>query len=149
MPPISRIEDRCQARKCVRLRKALHACHADVLEAYKTAVSAVVKFSDSANLEKYYDVYDMSDFDIADAMSGYSEDEFDDKESLRTLKILAARFGALRKVFLCALLALDAMGDGKDLLPWTTAAEALRSLNTTTRAAYERLRSILSEAECE
>lgn len=101
------------------------------------------------DLEKYYDIYDISDFDMSDALLGYSEEEFDDAESLRTLKILAARFNTVRKLFLSALLALDANGDANDLLRWTTAVEALRSLNSCTRRGYERLRTVLGEEESE
>lgn len=50
-------------------------------------------------------------------------------------------------MFLCALLALNASGDSSDLLRWTTAVEAIRLLNATTRRAYERLGSILGEEE--
>nr|XP_036585712.1 proliferating cell nuclear antigen [Colletotrichum truncatum]KAF6795763.1 proliferating cell nuclear antigen [Colletotrichum truncatum] len=147
LPPISRIEDRSQTRKCVRLRKALRTCLADVIPAYDQTVLVVKGFSEQLDLEKYYDIYDISDFDMSDAKQGFQENEFDDPESLRTLKILAARFHTIRKMFLCALLALDANGDSSDLLRWTTTVEALRTLNSVTQKAYERLRRLLSEEE--
>ncbi|KAF6798843.1 proliferating cell nuclear antigen [Colletotrichum sojae] len=147
LPPISRIEDRSQTRKCVRLRKALRACFADVIPAYHQTMLVVKGFSEQLDLEKYYDIYDISDFDMSDAKQGYQENEFDDTESLRTLKILAARFHTIRKMFLCALLALDASGDSNDLLRWTTIVEAVRTLNTATQTAFERLRRLLSEEE--
>ncbi|KAI8231973.1 hypothetical protein K4K57_006049 [Colletotrichum sp. SAR 10_99] len=147
LPPISRIEDRSQTRKCVRLRKALKACFADVIPAYDQTMLVVKGFSEQLDLEKYYDIYDISDFDMSDAKLGFKENEFDDPESLRTLKILAARFHTIRKMFLCALLALDASGDSSDLLRWTTTVEAVRTLNTVTQTAFERLRRLLSEEE--
>ncbi|CAM1506729.1 Fc.00g063700.m01.CDS01 [Cosmosporella sp. VM-42] len=147
LPPISRIEDRAQSRKCIRLRKALKNCFVGVLPAYNQVCTVVKGFSEQTDLEKYYDIYDISDFDMSDALRGWSGEEFDDAESLRTLKILAARFYTVRKLFLCALLALDASGDANDLLRWTTAVEALRTLNDSTSAVYDRLRSILSEEE--
>ncbi|KAI8174260.1 Proliferating cell nuclear antigen [Colletotrichum sp. SAR 10_75] len=147
LPPISRIEDRSQTRKCVRLRKALKACFADVIPAYDQTMLVVKGFSEQLDLEKYYDIYDISDFDMSDAKVGFKENEFDDPESLRTLKILAARFHTIRKMFLCALLALDASGDSSDLLRWTTTVEAVRTLNTVTQTAFERLRRLLSEEE--
>lgn len=105
-------------------------------------------FSEQTELEKYYDMYDINDLDMSDALQGFTEGEFDDAESLRTLKILAARFHTTRKMLLCALLALDANGEGSDLLRWTTAVEVLRNLNETTQAAFQKLQGILSEAEC-
>ncbi|KND89537.1 hypothetical protein TOPH_05843 [Tolypocladium ophioglossoides CBS 100239] len=147
LPPISRLEDRNQSRKCVRLRKALKNSFGDVLTKYNQVSSVVKGFSEQTELEKYYDMYDISDFDISDAFRGFSQAEFEDPESLRTLKILAARFHTTRKMLLCALLALDASGEGADLLRWTTAVEALRSLNASTKASYDKVRTILSEEE--
>lgn len=105
-------------------------------------------FSEQTELEKYFDMYDINDLDMSDALQGFSEKEFEDPESLRTLKILAARFHTTRKMLLCALLALDANGEGPDLLRWTTAVEVLRNLNVSTKSAYQKLQGILSEAEC-
>ncbi|KAH7171149.1 Mysoin-binding motif of peroxisomes-domain-containing protein [Dactylonectria macrodidyma] len=147
LPPISRIEDRTQSRKCVRLRRALKNSFTGVLQTYNQVCTVVNGFAEQTDLEKYYDIYDISDFDMSDAKRGFDVDEFDDTESLRTLKILAARFYTIRKMFLCALLALDASGDANDLLRWTTAVECLRSVNASTSTTYDRLQSILSEEE--
>lgn len=148
LPPISRIEDRSQSRKCVRLRKALRTSFADALETYNKLSNVVKGFSEQTELEKYYDMYDISDFDISDALQGYTEGEFEDPDSLRTLKVLAARFHTSRKMLLCCLLALDANGEKPDLLRWTAAVEALQSLNKSTKSAFERLQSILSDEQC-
>ncbi|KFG87816.1 hypothetical protein MANI_000965 [Metarhizium anisopliae] len=146
LPPITRLEDRNQARKCVRLRRALKNSFADVLDAYMQMANLVQGFSEQTELEKYYDMYDINDLDMSDALQGFTEGEFDDAESLRALKILAARFHTTRKMLLCALLALDANGEGSDLLRWTTAVEVLRNLNETTQATFQNLQGILSEA---
>ncbi|UNI21040.1 hypothetical protein JDV02_007068 [Purpureocillium takamizusanense] len=147
LPPISRLEDRSQSRKCVRLRRALKSALGDSLKTYNHISSVVRAFSEQTELEKYYDMYDVSDLDMSDALQGFNENEFDDAESLRTLKILAARFHTTRKMLLCALLAFDANGESNDLLRWSTAVESLRSLNSTTKASYLRMQSILSEEE--
>ncbi|KAK2591507.1 hypothetical protein QQS21_010805 [Conoideocrella luteorostrata] len=147
LPPISRLEDRNQARKCVRLRRALKNSFADILDAYKQKSNLIKSFAEQTELEKYYDMYDINDLDMSDALQGFSEGEFDDNESLRTLKILAARLHTTRKMLLCALLALDANGEGPDLLRWTTAVEVLQGLNESTKGAYDRLQAILSDAE--
>ncbi|CRK12646.1 hypothetical protein BN1723_001894 [Verticillium longisporum] len=62
--------------------------------------------------------------------------------------VAASRFHTMRKMALCALLALDASGDSSDLMRWTTAVEALRALNLSTSSSFERLKTILSEQEC-
>lgn len=147
LPPISRIEDRAQTRKCVRLRKAAKESLAEVLDAYNQVCTVVNGFAEQTDLEKYYDIYDITDFDMSDARRGFNEEEFDDPESLRTLKILSARFFIVRKLFLCALLALDASGDANDLLRWTTAVESLLNLNASTSSASTRLQTLLGEEQ--
>lgn len=132
----------------MRLRKALRTSLGESLKTYNRVSSVVRAFSEQTELEKYYDLYDVGDLDMSDALQGFSEDEFDDAESLRTLKILAARFHTTRKMLLCALLALDANGESADLVRWSTAVRALRSLNAATRVCYQRMQSILGEEEC-
>jgi len=99
------------------------------------------------DLDKYYDIYDISDIDFAEAMSGYREEEFDDNESLRVLKILAARFYMSRKILLCCLMALDAQGGKSDLMRWNIASEEMRAVTSITGQAEDRLHRILSEEE--
>ncbi len=99
------------------------------------------------DLEKYYDIYDISDADFADAMLGYTDKEFDDAESVRVLKIFAARFHTIRKIFLCCLMALDARGGKPDLLRWTTALDEIHAVAAITFTAEARLRQILNEEE--
>jgi hypothetical protein len=147
LPPISRIEDRSQTRRCGRLRKVLKGRFAEIIERYSQVLSVVKAFSEQLDLDKYYDIYDISDFDISDALEGFSETSFEDPESLRALKIAGARFHTLRKIFLCALLALEAPGDNTDFMRWSTVAEGLRALNEVTSACYNRLRNVLSEEE--
>ncbi|TPX16717.1 uncharacterized protein E0L32_003658 [Thyridium curvatum] len=147
LPPVSRIDDRSQSRRCNRLRKVVKKSFSDLVQKYTHTSTVVKSFSEQLDLEKYYDIYDISDFDMSDAMQGFSDSEFEDPESLRTLKVVAARFHTLRKMFLCAILALEAHGDNSDFLRWTTAVEALRSLSTVTGENYERIRTILSEEE--
>jgi len=99
------------------------------------------------NLEKYYDIYDISEADSDDAMLGYTEGEFEDAESVRVLKLFAARFHAVRKIFLCCLMALDAHGGKPDFLRWSTALDEIHGVATTTTIAEARLRRIVSEEE--
>lgn len=147
LPPISRIEDRSQTRRCQRLRKALRMSFEDMVSKHEQAASVTKGFSEQLDLDRYYDIYDISDLDMSDALRGYTETEFEDMESLRTLKIVASRFHIMRKMFLCALLSMEAKGDESDFLRWSTVVESLRMLNEATTQSYERLKSILGEEE--
>ncbi|PHH63717.1 hypothetical protein CDD81_5589 [Ophiocordyceps australis] len=149
LPPVSRLEDRSQNRKCQRLRQALKTSFAQVLPSYIQASRAIKVYAEQTELEKYYDIYDITDFDISDALQGFNETELDDAESLRALKVLAARFHTNRKMLLCALLALDSNTSrgAAELQRWTTAVEALRNLNTCTKSSYDKIGGILSEQQ--
>jgi hypothetical protein len=118
-----------------------------MIENYMQISTAIKGFAEQVDLEKYHDIYDISDFDISDAMQGFSEKEFEDAESLRSLKIAAARFHIIRKILLCSLLAFEATGDNSDFLRWSTAVEGLKKLNEVTAHSFERIRHILSEEE--
>ncbi|KAL1883115.1 hypothetical protein VTK73DRAFT_9482 [Phialemonium thermophilum] len=147
LPPISRMEDRSQTRRCNRLRNALAGGFKELIQRYAHVTSIAKSFSEQLDLEKYFDIYDISDLDIADAKQGFSEDEFDDPHSMRALKIATARFHTLRKIFLCALLALECKGDDSDFLRWSSVVEGLRVLSRLTKVSYETLRNILGEEE--
>lgn len=99
------------------------------------------------DLEKYYDIYDISDIDLSESMLGYTETEFEDNESVRVLKILAARFYMSRKILLCCLMALDAQGGKPDLARWNLASDEICAVTAITIEAEDRLHRILSEEE--
>ncbi|KAH6709658.1 Mysoin-binding motif of peroxisomes-domain-containing protein [Leptodontidium sp. MPI-SDFR-AT-0119] len=147
LPPISRLEDRSQTRRCARLRKQLRLCFAQVIPRYKQACATLKPMAEEMDLEKYLDIYDISESDLSEAMLGYSETEFDDAESVRVLKILAARFYTTRKIFLCCLMALDAHGGKPDFARWSTAVDEIHGVGVVTGDAEQRLHRILSEEE--
>lgn len=147
LPPISRLEDRGQTKRCSRLRKVVRLCFADILPRYNQACTVLKPLAEQMDLEKYYDIYDISDMDFSEANLGYSESEFEDVDSLRVLKILGARFHTIRRIFLCSLLALDAHGGKSDLVRWGTAIDEIHALGAITGEAEARLRRILGEEE--
>jgi hypothetical protein len=122
-------------------------CFADVIPRYNQACIVLKPLAEQLDLEKYYDMYDINDIDFSEAMLAYSEAEFEDPDSLRVLKILAARFHTTRKIFLCCLMALDANGGRADFPRWRTAVDEIQELTILTSEADERLRRTLSEEE--
>ncbi|CAG8982936.1 hypothetical protein HYALB_00002954 [Hymenoscyphus albidus] len=147
LPPVSRLDDSKQTRRCARLRKQLRLCFAEIIPRYNQAFTAIKPFTEEMDLEKYYDIYDMSESDFAEAMLGYSDVEFEDNESVRILKTLGARFYTSRKILLCCLMALDAHGGKADFDRWRIASDELHEITTITEQAEERLHRILSEEE--
>ncbi|KAG9248552.1 Mysoin-binding motif of peroxisomes-domain-containing protein [Calycina marina] len=147
LPPVTRLEEGSQRKRCARLRKALRMCLTVAIPRYQKAVKAVQSMTEELDLEKYYDIYDLTDIDTSEVAIGYTEHEFEDLESLRVLKILAARFFLTRKIFLCCLLALDASGDKSDFPRWNVAVDEIREVNIVTEDAERKLREILNEEE--
>ncbi|KAH7364606.1 Mysoin-binding motif of peroxisomes-domain-containing protein [Rhexocercosporidium sp. MPI-PUGE-AT-0058] len=147
LPPISRLEDRSQSRRCARLRKQLRLCFAEVIPRYNQACITLKPMAEVMDLEKYLDIYDISENDYSEALLGYSDTEFGDAESVRVLKILAARFYTTRKIFLCCLMALDAHGGKPDFVRWSTAVDEIHGVSVVTGDAEKRLHQILSEEE--
>ncbi|EME38335.1 hypothetical protein DOTSEDRAFT_75773 [Dothistroma septosporum NZE10] len=148
LPPASRIEESGTSRRCARLRKALHKAHASTIPACIDACAALRALIEEDDLDKYFEVYDISTADARDALSVDTLCVVeDDPESLRSLRVLSYRAGILRRVTLCSLMALEADGGKPDNDRWQIAIDAMRSLNKTVAASTDRVRIILSETE--
>jgi hypothetical protein len=145
LPPITRLDDRLQCRRCVRLRRLLRSQFANLLPRYNQAFVALRPVAEPLDLDKYYDIYDITELDLREAAMGCSEDEFDDPDSLKVLKTYVARYQTARKVLLCCLLALDANGEKADFGRWSSAVDEIRALLSLTLLAENRLRHVLDE----
>lgn len=148
LPPVTRLDTRNQTRRCVQIRRALLRTLKTVLPRTQEAYRALQPLADPSSLDKYYDVYDVSDADMQEALLGYSENEFEDIESLRVLKILTSRFVTLRKMLLCCLLALGADGGKDDFMRWRTALDETKKLSEVTAKGESQMRSVLEQEEC-
>ncbi|QKX53383.1 uncharacterized protein TRUGW13939_00461 [Talaromyces rugulosus] len=149
LPPISRLEETTQARRCMRLRRTISECLFTVLNRYIQAQHSIGLLTDPSNLEKYYDIYEISTEELREARSAPSETPVDDQYSLRFLRTLIGRLYTVRKSILCCLLALKAEGSSADIVTWTSAVEEVRDLATITGDATRRITDILNEQDRE
>lgn len=147
MPPVSRLEDQTQSRRCLRLRRVASECLFSLLEQYTQAQNTLQPLTDATNLERYYDIYDISFEELAEAKSGLAERETDDQYSLRALRTLFGRLYSVRKSILCCLLALSADGGGSDIARWSTAIEEMRKLAHVTGMNTRKMTNILNEED--
>lgn len=115
---------------------------------YHEGYLALQPLTEPLNLEKYYDIYDITTVDMQEALTEYKKDEFEDYESLRVLKILISRFVTLRKLVLCCLLALEADGGKEDFTRWRTALDEIKGLSDAAYVADGRVRSVFEQEEC-
>jgi Mysoin-binding motif of peroxisomes len=147
LPPITRLEEKGQARRCARLRKSLHRAYAACVPPFQESCSSLRSLISEDDFEKYLDVYDITNPDIQEANLGFSSTEFDDMESLKSLRIFQLRLSVLRRVFLCSLLSLEADGRKTDFPRWKTAVDAMERLASVTAEYSEKINSILLEEE--
>lgn len=147
MPPVSRLEENAQTRRCMRLRRVLSEVLFSMLERYLKAQRNLRPLADFSNLEKYYDIYDISTEELYEAEAGLSERGAEDQYSLRSLRTLFSRLYIVRKSILCCLLALSADGGGSDITRWSAAVEEMRELAVVTGTNIQKLTNILSEQD--
>lgn len=147
LPPISRLEDQTQIRRCLRLRRTVSESFHSMLGRYLQAQQTLQPLTDDANLAKYYDIYDISEEELVEAQGLYQDRATEDQYSLRALRTLFGRLYVVRKSILCCLLALGADGGGSDIARWTTAVEQMRELASVTGENTHKMTSILNEED--
>ncbi|KAK8218137.1 Mysoin-binding motif of peroxisomes-domain-containing protein [Phyllosticta capitalensis] len=147
LPPITRLDEKGQNRRCARLRRSLKNAFAAVIPALLEECATLRSLVEPDDLERYLDVYDITSQDMQEAFLGYSEDEFEDSETLKSLRILQYRLISLRRIMLCSLLALEAEGDKSDFYRWRTAIESMKNMAEMSGTWCEKFNKILSEEE--
>lgn len=131
----------------MRLRHTASECLSSLLDRYLQAQHTLRLLADTASLEKYYDIYDVSTDDLRKAGSALSELGLEDKHSLRSLRTLFAKLYTVRKSILCCLLALSADGGDSDIATWSSAVEEMRDLGVVTGRNITKMTRILSEQD--
>jgi hypothetical protein len=147
LPPISRIEEKGQARRCLRLRRSLREAFADVVPILAEQCGTLKQLVQEDDLEKYLDVYEISNPDLQEAAQGCSPSEFDDAESLKALRTLQYRLSTMRRVYLCSLLALEADGGKPDFTRWSTVVNSMLNLARPVGEWSEKFNRVLAEEE--
>ena len=120
-----------------------------MLKRYIQAQRSLQPVTDNDNLAKYYDIYDVSEEELAEAESALAERAVEDQYSLRALRTLFGRLYIVRKSILCCLLALGADGGGSDIARWTIAIEQMQDLAEVTGRNTEKMTNILNEEDSE
>jgi hypothetical protein len=148
LPPVSRLEENAsQVRRCLRLRRTLSECLFTLLERYVQAQKTIRLLADTANLEKYYDIYEIYPEELFEAEAALDERGTEDQYSLRSLRTLFGKLYTVRKSILCCLLALTADGSGSDITTWSSAVEEMRYLAAVTGDNIRKMTDILSEQD--
>ena len=124
-------------------------CLPTLCSSHRRAFESLKLLTVDLDLEKYYDIYEISQSDIQEGgelIVPEVQDE-EDFDTLRYLKLRLQTLHLIRKLYLCSLLALDADGGKSDFSIWTTASDSMQSLTVETREMTSRIDTILYEEE--
>ncbi|KAI9794198.1 MAG: hypothetical protein M1816_006123 [Peltula sp. TS41687] len=146
LPPISQIEERSQTRRCSRLRRTLRSSLISIAPANEQAYNALRPLVDESDLEKYLEIYDLDDPQTSPHEPGNAS-ETEDEETLRWLKATVIHLYNVRRLFLCCLLALPALGGHSDFQRWGAAVDWIIHVGARTAEETEKLKKCLLEVE--
>lgn len=103
------------------------------------------------DLEKYYDIYEITRTDMEDAelVANVKFSDIEDADTLQDLKIGLQKLHVIRKLFLCTLLALNADGSHSDFQRWSSATKTMTGISETTAKMTSTIDEIMGEEEGE
>lgn len=106
-------------------------------------------FAATLDLEKYYDIYEISQTDLADAglLANVELAEIENADTLQDLKVGLQKLHILRKLMLCTLLALHTDGSKSDFRRWSIAVEMMSSVTSLTARMISNIDEVMGEEE--
>lgn len=106
-------------------------------------------FAATLDLEKYYDIYEISRTDLEDAelVANVEPADIVDADTLHDLKVGLQKLHILRKLVLCTLLALNADGSKSDFRRWSVAVEMMCNFSSLTVRMISNIDEVMGEEE--
>ena len=149
LPPISRLEETGQIKRCARLRRTLRRSIDSMFAPYYHAYLDLRPHAVATDLEKYFDVYEINGIDLQDAeiIATCDLSEMENADKLHDLKIGLQKLHRVRKIFLCTLLALNADGGKADFRRWSITSEVMASLSTMVAKTVFDMDEVLGDEE--
>lgn len=149
LPPISRMEDNGQVKRCARLRRTLRRGLDTMFAPYYQAYEELRPHAVVNDLEKYFDIYEISRIDLQDAeiIATAELSETQNADTLQDLKNGLQKLHVIRRIFLCTLLALNADGGKADFQRWSATSEAMGALSSVVASVVLDMDGVLSEEE--
>lgn len=119
------------------------------MTSYQRAYEAIKASAVEGDLEKYYDIYEISKSDIEEAAETDAAPSADDEDAdtLKALKLGFQKLHLNRKLYLCSLLALNADGSRPDFTVWSAASDSLESLAFETAKVTTGIHEIIGDEE--
>ncbi|KAK3178780.1 hypothetical protein OEA41_000917 [Lepraria neglecta] len=149
LPPITRLEETYQIKRCSRLRRTIQRALISMFSPYYEAYEDLKPLAINLDLEKYYDIYEISLTDMEDAelVANVNTSDIEDADTLQDLKVGLQKLHLIRKLFLCTLLALDADGSKSDSQRWSVATETMNRVSSLTSKMVFNIDKVLGDEE--
>ncbi|KAI9894698.1 MAG: hypothetical protein M1814_002054 [Vezdaea aestivalis] len=148
LPPVSRLDETSEIRRCNRLRKALSDALKECLEPFAQAYDTLQNLANEIDMERYFDIYEIAAAQLEEIKVGAdSSISAEDVETLQALKESFRHVHILRKVILCTLLALSSDGGRIDYLKWQTTLATLKRAEAPLNAGQKLVSQILNEQD--
>ncbi|KAL9005054.1 MAG: hypothetical protein Q9188_002161 [Gyalolechia gomerana] len=119
-----------------------------VCRGYRMAFEETKALAVEADLEKYYDIYEISRSEMLEAEELKDMDTIElGEDTLKAFKIGLQKLYLARKMFFCSLLALGADGGKVDFAKWSTATKTMDTLTIEVSKATQDMDEILGTGE--
>ncbi|KAL8765904.1 MAG: hypothetical protein Q9209_007147 [Squamulea sp. 1 TL-2023] len=138
LPPVTRLDERSHTRRCAQLRRALQRILTLLPASYYRAFEELKPLAVELDLEKYFDIYEISRSTVVELEILKDADQFAiGDDGLKALKMGFHKLHLVRKLFFCSLLALGADGGKLDFARWSAATRIMENLSTETAKASQ------------
>ncbi|KAI9684180.1 MAG: hypothetical protein M1829_003450 [Trizodia sp. TS-e1964] len=147
LPPITRIDERSQTRRCSKLRGIMQSSLRATIPLFAHACGVLQPLSTPDDLERFYEIYDISAADHLEMNIGFPGLEPDEEGTLKFLKMHFHRLHVTRKILFCCLLALDADGCKPDIARLGSVVPEVEKISKALGKWSEALENILGEED--
>ena len=132
---------------CASLRLALSKMLRSLYRAILDASQDLSQFAVALDLEKYFEIYEISHIDLEGWTNGSdaADNEYAPAQTLDELRSLSRKIFHSRRLLLCTLLALNAEGGRTGLAAWSSAAFAMSSISAMIDQASSDLSNTIDE----
>lgn len=128
MPPISRLEEQSAERRCLALRHQLSRSLEAVQSGYVAAHESLRSLADAGDLNKYHEIYDISEQDLREVFLQPGPEAVDEGISLKTLRYHLRQAFLARQLILCDLLAVSPQLESSGVENWRTIVQQVSVL---------------------
>lgn len=147
MPPVSRLEEQSAERRCLALRDQLARSLQALVSGYVAAHESLRSLANAGDLNKYHEIYDISEQDVQEVLSNSRPEAVDERTSLKTLRYCLRQAFVARQLVLCDLLAVSPQLERDDVENWRIVLQQVSTLAESLHASAAAMSSSLTREE--